>query len=252
MFIARMVFFRLHESPRYLVHAGRHQEAVESLQLISKFNGSELSLDIEDVRDHLHPSEIISDSPAVDSTAVPSHDDVVFDADHNSPGHSADSRESTRPKLTLQGSRLGLRDSPDSDLPGYSSTGEPNVSLSGHTFLTPDLSRPDTPMFSSDNPYLKDASRRSSNASLSSERAASQRPYHARERSASSLKDVRSRLYYRLPLAVSRPLWAWVDRVAMVLAPEWVRTTVLVWIAWCAMSLGGDDICSANEWVHEY
>src|SRR5262245_42466976 len=51
MFIARIVFFRLHESPRYLVHAGRPQEALESLQLISRFNGSEIDLDLEDVDD---------------------------------------------------------------------------------------------------------------------------------------------------------------------------------------------------------
>lgn len=52
MFLARMVFFRLHESPRYLVHAGRPEEAIVSLQLISKFNGSELALGLDDVSDH--------------------------------------------------------------------------------------------------------------------------------------------------------------------------------------------------------
>src|SRR5580692_2933271 len=53
MFLGRMVFFRLHESPRYLVHAGRPQDALESLQMISKFNGSELELDLEDVEDRI-------------------------------------------------------------------------------------------------------------------------------------------------------------------------------------------------------
>lgn len=56
MFLARIVFFRLHESPRYLVHAGRPQEAVKSLQMISKFNGSDLEIELDDVADH-HPSE---------------------------------------------------------------------------------------------------------------------------------------------------------------------------------------------------
>jgi len=34
-----------------------------------------------------------------------------------------------------------------------------------------------------------------------------------------------------------QPLWAWWDRVRMVLTPEWVRTTILVWSAWFTMSL---------------
>ncbi|KAJ7133593.1 major facilitator superfamily domain-containing protein [Mycena epipterygia] len=40
MFLARIAFFRLHESPRFLVHAGRPAEALETLQLIARFNGA--------------------------------------------------------------------------------------------------------------------------------------------------------------------------------------------------------------------
>ncbi|KAJ7250029.1 major facilitator superfamily domain-containing protein [Mycena haematopus] len=40
MFVARIVLFRLHESPRLLVHAGRPAEALEVLQLIARFNGA--------------------------------------------------------------------------------------------------------------------------------------------------------------------------------------------------------------------
>ncbi|KAF9441153.1 hypothetical protein P691DRAFT_598156 [Macrolepiota fuliginosa MF-IS2] len=54
MFLARIVFFHLHKSPRYLVHAGRPQEAVQSLQMISKLNGSYLGIELDDVADH-HP-----------------------------------------------------------------------------------------------------------------------------------------------------------------------------------------------------
>ncbi|KAL4081150.1 major facilitator superfamily domain-containing protein [Scleroderma citrinum] len=53
MFLARILFFRLNESPRYLVRAGRDQEALETLQFISRFNGDELLLELTDVDDHL-------------------------------------------------------------------------------------------------------------------------------------------------------------------------------------------------------
>jgi len=51
MFLGRVVFFRLHESPRYLVHAGRPQDAVDALQRISEFNGDRINIGIRDVED---------------------------------------------------------------------------------------------------------------------------------------------------------------------------------------------------------
>lgn len=49
---ARVVFFRLLESPKYLVHAGRAQEAREILQQIQDFNGGEaIPIRIQDVYD---------------------------------------------------------------------------------------------------------------------------------------------------------------------------------------------------------
>lgn len=229
MFLARMVFFRLHESPRYLVHAGRHQEAVESLQLISKFNGSELNLDVEDVRDHLHPSEILMSDPEAGSSTSPANGQVVFDAgDAQYPPLDEAQR-----KLSPQRSREGLRDSPDSALPDYNATGAPNVSLNNHTFQTPILAAPQPEAVPSpENPYLKDTSRRNSSASVSTAR--SRRSLHAREPSSAR----KSKLYSKLPRFIAKPLWAWAERVALVLAPEWFRTTILVWIVWCAMSLG--------------
>ncbi|RXW16530.1 hypothetical protein EST38_g9327 [Candolleomyces aberdarensis] len=64
MFIARIVFFRLHESPRYLVHAGRPHDAIKSLQLISRFNGSDLEVELEDVRDYYLPHEAALPPPS--------------------------------------------------------------------------------------------------------------------------------------------------------------------------------------------
>lgn len=53
MFICRIFLFRLQESPRYLVHAGRPQDAVYALQQISNANGLVLQVSLEDVEDSL-------------------------------------------------------------------------------------------------------------------------------------------------------------------------------------------------------
>lgn len=243
MFIARMVFFRLHESPRYLVHAGRHQEAIESLQMISRFNGSELSLNLEDVQDHRDPADA-PEGDAPRQTSPPQDTaEVVFDAD--APPQQARENNQSPPRLTTQTSREFLRRSPEEGTLDYNSTGEPNVILSDHTYQTPPI--PNSPFngtavngndnASSDNEEadeVKDGRGRDSGLrpSLNSRRS---RPQRAR--SASSLYEMKSKLYWRLPRFIRKPLWAWLERVAMVLSPDWLRTTVLVWGAWCFMSL---------------
>ena len=274
MFLARMVFFRLHESPRYLVHAGRHQEAIESLQMISKFNGSELELDVEDVRDHLRPSEILL-AQGAEAGSARCEPEVVFSVgDEDGVGEMNGSsgvngvngtngvKETARPPaLVSKGSRQVLRSSPESDLPGYSSTGEQSVSLSEHTFQVPNgtssidshlgdhanhhpANADDGEEYENENEdededgedaYLKGSRRADASVSVSS---SSSSVRSRRDRSVSSARRVRSKLYDKLPRSVRRPLYAWIDRVGMVLSPEWIRTTVLVWIVWCAMSLG--------------
>ncbi len=219
MFCARMVFFRLHESPRYLVHAGRHQEAVQSLQLISKFNGSELSLGLEDVRDHHHPSES-SDERARNS--VP-----IFDAQEEFLG-------STLGNLSSEGSREVLRSTP----PDYSSTGGPNVPLNEHLFITPPPTGASVFYPPIEEALAKAVERpRSPPIVPNPER----RPWPTREPSrsrSSSVSEIKSSMYRKLPRWLGRPLWAWTDRIAMVLSPEWLRTTLLMWAIWCSMSLG--------------
>ncbi len=57
MFVARLFLFTLHESPRYLVHAGRPQDAVIALREIIRANGDTLEIGIDDVDDSLLNSQ---------------------------------------------------------------------------------------------------------------------------------------------------------------------------------------------------
>ena len=278
MFLARIVFFRLHESPRYLVHAGRPQEAIESLQMISRFNGDELSLGLEDVRDSVY-APVISDEPtntepsskhptARESTAV------VFDAgtQDDDPGYPSVHEAGGRQPMASADSRDLLRDSPESESKRYHATGESNVVLEGHYYHTPQISqisrtpspagslrgRPKSPTPPDDEdkhsllPEPSIAAPRPVSGIFADdilragedEPRARLRPRLAsqagrRHSTASSMFEPRSKMYWRLPRWLRKPLWAWFDRIAMVLAPEWMRTTLLVWAAWFAMSLGG-------------
>ena len=238
MFLARIVFFRLHESPRYLVHAGRPLEAIESLQMISAFNGDELSLDPEDVDDTM---------PASATRPDPSNPPAGTD------------EEAQKRVPTLEASSEALRASPKSGS-SYNSVGRPDVSLDGHEFGTPlPGSGPVSPHFPFPPPTPLSEERQALMSPSREERRdplppAVPRP--PRSRQGSSAARSSRRLSRRMstastyiesksgPLCGMLPRWmrrsalAWVDRVAMVLSPEWMRTTLLVWAAWCGMSLG--------------
>jgi hypothetical protein len=51
MFLARILFSHLHESPRFLVHVGRNKEAAVALSEIAKYNGDEMRIALADVDD---------------------------------------------------------------------------------------------------------------------------------------------------------------------------------------------------------
>ncbi|KAK7037249.1 hypothetical protein VNI00_011240 [Paramarasmius palmivorus] len=220
MFLARMVFFRLHESPRYLVSAGRHQEAMESLQMISRFNGSDLEINLEDVDDQ-RPARVSSPPP-------------------NAP---------TYPRKSSEEDALVTRPSPDemnrtdssgsgsdsSGVANYSSMHDSPTPLDSHSFITPPVSR--MPSSEGDEEVPKD----SENYQNTPSSPITPRPRPRPRLSGASSRRVSS-VYERkmcsiLPRWLRRPLWAWWDRVMMVLTPEWLRTTVLVWVAWFGMSL---------------
>ena len=44
----RLLFFHLHESPKYLVGKGRYQEAIDTLNSVAKYNGTSQPIAVED------------------------------------------------------------------------------------------------------------------------------------------------------------------------------------------------------------
>ena len=179
MFLARMVFFRLHESPRYLVHAGRPHDAIKSLQMISRFNGSDLAIELEDVRDYLHQTE----------TRARANSRTIFDAGVDS---SPNGSPKKGPIKTVYSSTEGSTD-PDDEGQSEETEGP------SQTPSTPTLRRNDETTTSV--------------------------PFET--------------MCWKLPRWLRKPLLAWWNRVMVVLSPPWLRISLLVWAAWCLMSLGG-------------
>ncbi|PFH49963.1 hypothetical protein AMATHDRAFT_62131 [Amanita thiersii Skay4041] len=245
MFLARMVFFRLHESPRYLVHAGRPHEAVKSLQMISRFNGSDLSIELGDVIDHHHPvSEGETSQLHVDK-------DVARVA--NGDGQSA--------PLAIAG-KSGHEEvdetSPLGSPPRGSSPNASGSTLVADYHATRENPTPLDRVESGEIPHsessktiedVEEENDDKEDAPLNPERTeqVQSRVRQPTDRSRARVsfastfsrksEKTASRLISVLPRWLADPLCAWMDRVWMVLSPEWLRTTLLVWAAWCAMSL---------------
>lgn len=223
MFLARILFFRLHESPRYLVHAGRPQEALESLQLISRFNGSDLTIDLDDVDDQ-RPAEPQPPSSGSDEREpfLPSSQESrsTRETDGNATSNSAPSDPSTRDE--------GVKD--------YQSTSDSPNSLDSHLFVSPVEEYPPQ--------RLPSSSRTDASHDETKRRSRFSDAHHHRTRSRSSRRssmasvELEKRCGGVLPRWIKRPLIAWLDRVSIVLSPEWYRTTLLVWAIWFFMSLG--------------
>ncbi|KAL1729666.1 major facilitator superfamily domain-containing protein [Schizophyllum commune] len=234
MFFARMVFFRLHESPRYLVHAGRHQEALQSLQMISRFNGADLSLKLADVHDELHPEDADAKEDEDPALARRSsslrRSSTLFDA-----GDDLDDEGDQRPQHPRHTSSTGFANLDADGLPDYSST-EPNTPESGlrdDVAKIPSVSPPRARPSLSTSPPRPSLSRPSLSVRsrpLNTTRASMM------SRRRSSVYEVERKVCAFLPQFIRRPLWAWWDRVMLTLTPEWAKTTIVVWVVWCAMS----------------
>ena len=234
-FLARILFFRLHESLRYLVHTGRHEEARLNLQKISRYNGSELSLEIDDVIDHhtLPEAEEISSPKAIDH----SRKDVrtIFDANNFPDGQSSETEPLTTdsPKPASTGNSNPT--SASSERPRYDSTGSSDVHLQSHRFITPTQEIP--PPFDDLSQEREEDLHDDVNDDSKSQPLI-ERPSPRKHSRRSSLHEAKAKIYWALPRRIRKPLWAWLDKIVHVLSPEWRRTTILVWLTWCFMALG--------------
>lgn len=213
--------------------------------MISKFNGSDLSIALEDVDDthcQAEGSPVQETDPARVPFLAQKSDDpqptstTIFDAD----GAEDDSQSSMQRQSSTSSNSLSSG-RPDG-VAHYHSTGESPTPLDSHVFMTPTHEHHQPNMLASaTSPIQKEDNQ------LSEAPAPLRRPPRTRASSrlsTSSLAGRRISSIYEnkvcgaLPRWLRRPLWAWWDRVMMVLAPEWLRTTILVWGAWWSMSLG--------------
>lgn len=214
MFFARVMFFRLHESPRYLVHAGRPHDAVMSLRKISEFNGDDLTIGLSNVEDRTGPVLFATEDTAIEA----------LDSISRRPNRSSGGDDPTAHAVST------LNSVTNSPLNYHSTASTPSSPIyTGHEGAVSSSSRIDgdsetetDPFFSAPEPKtaLSNAPARPLLAS-----------FHSQPTHGCSFVD-------RLPSWARGPLSAWLGRLAMVLSKEWRSTTLLVWWIWFAISLG--------------
>ena len=249
MTVLRVIFFRLYESPRYLVAAGRPTEAMENLQLISRFNGEELDLSLRDVRDHF--GTIKSSRRSLSFSALPpirrrSEEEQAFlPAASSSIIFNAGADRSDETTKVSEGT-------PDSA--DYSAIGETDtIRNNRYSFTTPTVEIPNLPFLASPSHspsqlHTHGHQRHHTGHSVGEDEEDDEHktvPHSPRPRLASTLRSRRSSVVsvsYKsmswLPRFIRKPLWAYLDRISSVLAPEWIWKTLTIWAIWFSMSLG--------------
>jgi len=248
MTVFRVIFFRLHESPRYLVAAGRPTEAMENLQLISRFNGEELDLSLRDVRDHFgtvkSPRESLSFSAISPIHRRSEEEQAFLPTASSSIIFNADIERGSETTKVSGGS-------PDSA--DYNTTGETNtIRNTRYSFTTPTTETPGLPLLTSpshspsqvhDHGHQRHHSGHSVGEDEEDEHKFFPRSPQPRlpgmlRRRSSSVVSVSYKSMSWLPRPIRKPLVAYLDRIALVLTPEWIWKTLTIWAIWISMALG--------------
>lgn len=207
---ARVVFFRLLESPKYLVHAGRPQEARDILQKIHKYNGgATIRLRIQDVEDDSHANGAIGGDDLENSQH----------SMHQRPSSSAFSSRFAEPS----GEANGI-DRDSSAHANYEADEDDEADASGRDASS-------RPLLNHTDDDTVDSSRKSGE----------EHSIHERNGSAISRPPNRD----DLPASLAWLPESWhpsaadlASRYSELFSPEWKRTTVLIWIIWGGMSYG--------------
>ncbi|SNX81515.1 uncharacterized protein MEPE_00220 [Melanopsichium pennsylvanicum] len=212
MFVsARVVFFRLLESPKYLVHAGRREEARDILQKIQNFNGGQVvNLRVEDVEDDSHrANEGRTDNVDLEGSAHSLREAGTSEfSTYSNLSRKVDKAPSDRMEATCAEEEDARDDDDDGDI----TTGD-----------------------ASSRPLLDEGNR--------SQKSDAETSNRNRNRNSSAISHHIAS--YDLPASLTWLPRTWhpsaadlVSRYTEMFSPTWKRTTILIWIIWGGMSYG--------------
>ncbi|CCO28811.1 putative MFS-type transporter PB1E7,08c [Rhizoctonia solani AG-1 IB] len=243
MFVLRIIFFRLYESPRYLVAAGREAEAVTALQSIEDYNmkfgrpsRSRFVITLADVCD-TKPSAMLGE----DGVVFDAGDDEEANVAHRpSSRGSNEERKSTGSDSGKEDDRTQALSQQPADRADYRSTSQsPEGAVGqGWNFHTPMPSNADE-----NTTYFEQKTSMAANNESEASTPGTSQPHGGRRLSRPPRPHMRTRsrssvyVEQSLPSTFARPIVTWLDRVSMLFTPEWRLTTILIWCAWWGMSL---------------
>ncbi|QRW00419.1 major facilitator superfamily transporter [Ceratobasidium sp. AG-Ba] len=241
MFVLRIIFFQLYESPRYLVANGRNAEAVAALQSIEDYN-------MKYARKPTRPRLVISLSDVCDvkPSAMEEEECVLFSAeDEEAAGGSAHRSDSISDENKAQTSdtdkeagrsrALAQQDVNPTDYHSTETTPDGAVGREW-SFDTPATTQGEGNGSYFEGKHTSESQDEGGAPSRSRSRSGSR---FSRPRRPQMAPRPRSSIYVEqsLPPTVGRPLSAWLDRVGMLFTRKWWLTTTLVWLIWWGISL---------------
>ena len=92
MFVMRTIFFKLYESPKFLISCGRFEEAFKVLQILAKQNNVEIEIDFQEFKDSFQieskSNESITSNHIESDSMSPNENQVLLDQEGSSENSS--------------------------------------------------------------------------------------------------------------------------------------------------------------------